>query len=105
MLADNEAPWGDLRGRKIDARKLSEMLRLYDIRSSTIRFPSGSTPKGYKREEFDDAWKRYLPTSKPAATSATAATNVEAVHKAEISDVTSESVLPAFDGEAAEPKS
>lgn len=104
LLADNEAPWGDLRGKKIDARKLGKMLREYGIHSSTIRLPNGSTPKGYKREEFDDAWKRYLPTSKLAATSATAATNVEAVHKTEISDVTSESVLPAYDGEAAEPR-
>lgn len=105
LLDDDEAPWGDIRGRKIDARKLAELLRPYGIHSSTIRLTDGSTPKGYKREAFYDAWKRYLPVSAPAATSATAATNVEAVHKAEISDVTSESVLLAFDGEVAEPRS
>lgn len=63
LLADDEAPWGDLRGKRLDPRKLAEMLRAYDIRSSTIRMPSGQTPKGYKREAFYDAWKRYLPAS------------------------------------------
>ncbi|WP_373492491.1 DUF3631 domain-containing protein [Parasphingorhabdus sp.] len=64
LLEDDEAPWGDLRGRRIDARKLAVMLREYGIRSCTIRMPNGTTPKGYKREEFHDAWKRYLPVSR-----------------------------------------
>jgi hypothetical protein len=71
LLADDEAPWGDLRGRSIDARRLAEMLRPYGIRSSSIRMPNGQTPKGYKREDFHDAWKRYLPASPATATSAT----------------------------------
>lgn len=75
LLADDEAPWGDLRGRKIDARKLAEMLREYGIRSSTIRMPNGQTPKGYKREAFHDAWKRYLPRSLTRTTSATSDTD------------------------------
>ncbi|APL95351.1 DUF3631 domain-containing protein [Sphingobium indicum] len=75
LLDDDEAPWGDLRGRKIDARKLAEMLREYGIRSSTIRMPNGQTPKGYKREAFDDAWKRYLPVSPARTTSATSDTD------------------------------
>ncbi|KER36609.1 hypothetical protein AL00_10030 [Sphingobium indicum F2] len=75
LLDDDEAPWGDLRGRKIDARKLAEMLREYGIRSSTIRMPNGQTPKGYKREAFHDAWKRYLPASLARTTSATSDTD------------------------------
>jgi len=74
LLGDDEAPWGDIKGRKIDARKLAELLRPYGIRSSTIRMPDGSTPKGYKREAFHDTWKRYLPVPEPDATGATAAT-------------------------------
>ena len=74
LLADDEAPWGDLRGRKIDARKLAEMLREYGVRSSTIRMPNGLTPKGFKRESFHDAWKRYLPVSPASTTSATSDT-------------------------------
>jgi len=75
LLADDEAPWGDLRGRKIDARKLAGMLREYGIRSSTIRMSNGQTPKGYKREAFHDAWKRYLPASPARTTSATSDTD------------------------------
>jgi hypothetical protein len=76
LLADDEAPWGDLRGRHIDARKLAEMLRQYGIRSTTIRMPNGQTPKGYKREAFHDAWKRYLPAPLANATSATPETGI-----------------------------
>jgi hypothetical protein len=75
LLADDEAPWGDLRGKRLDPRKLAEMLRDYGIRSSTIRMPSGQTPKGYKREAFHDAWKRYLPMFTAGTTSATSDTN------------------------------
>ena len=74
LLADDEAPWGDLRGKPIDARRLAEMLRPYGISSTTIRMPSGQTPKGYKREDFHDAWKRYLPVPLVTATSATSET-------------------------------
>ncbi|MCB4859521.1 DUF3631 domain-containing protein [Sphingobium sp. PNB] len=75
LLADDEAPWGDLRGRRIDARNLGKMLREYDIRSITIRMPNGQTPKGYKREAFHDAWKRYLPVFPASTTTATSETN------------------------------
>jgi hypothetical protein len=75
LLADEEAPWGDLRGKRIDPRELANLLRPYGIRSSTIRMPDGSTPKGYMREAFHDAWKRYLPVVEQGATSATAATD------------------------------
>lgn len=75
LLADDEAPWGDLRGRKIDARKLAGILGEYGIRSSTIRMPNGQTPKGYKREAFHDTWKRYLPLPGSDATGATSATD------------------------------
>ena len=74
LLADEEAPWGDMRGKKLDPCKLAEILRDYGIRSSTIRMPSGQTPKGYKREAFHDAWKRYLPAPPAGTTSATSNT-------------------------------
>lgn len=56
-----EAPWGDLRGKPLDSRRLASMLSSYGIRPVTIRTTSGTTPKGYKREAFHDAWQRYLP--------------------------------------------
>jgi len=75
-LADlDEAPWGDLGGKPIDARRLSRMLRSYDIKSKTIRMET-STPKGYAKVDLHDAWQRYLPplVSQGSATSATSAT-------------------------------
>jgi hypothetical protein len=61
LNADDELPfggWSESRG--LDARGLARLLRPYDIRPGTIRLPNGSTPKGYKRDSFLDAWARYL---------------------------------------------
>jgi hypothetical protein len=69
-----ESPWGDLRGKALDARGLSQRLRPYDIKPTTIRTGTG-TPKGYRREDMHDAWVRYLgPSPHEPATSATSAT-------------------------------
>jgi hypothetical protein len=57
-----EAPWGDLRGKPLDARKLARMLHPYGIKPQTIRRASG-TAKGYRREDLSDAWERYLSLS------------------------------------------
>mgnify|MGYP000221073031 CR=1 FL=1 len=54
-----EAPWGDLKGRALNARGLAQRLRKYGVRPTTIRF-GGSTPKGYRREDLHDPWSRYL---------------------------------------------
>jgi hypothetical protein len=67
-----EGPWSDLRGRELDSRGLANRLRKYEIRSRTIRV-GDTTPKGYRREDFEDAWSRYLPEK--SATSATSATD------------------------------
>jgi hypothetical protein len=69
-----EGPWADLRGRELDSRGLANRLRKYEIRSRTIRV-GDATPKGYRREDFEDAWSRYL--SAKSATSATSATQTE----------------------------
>jgi hypothetical protein len=63
LSADEEAPWGDWRGsgRPISPRVLGSLLSPYGIRSRSIRLDSGKTPKGYLREQFEDAWNRYLP--------------------------------------------
>lgn len=57
-----EAPWADLRGRRLDPRTLAQLLGDYGIKSVSIRLEVGSTPKGYKRADFYDAWERYLPS-------------------------------------------
>ena len=67
-----EAPWGDWFGKPLDPRGLARRLRPFDVHPRTIR-TGDETPKGYLREDFADAWGRYLPVL--AATSATTATS------------------------------
>jgi hypothetical protein len=56
----DEAPWGDIRGKPLNDRGLAVRLRPYGIKSRVIRVGS-ATPRGYRREDFVDAWARYLP--------------------------------------------
>jgi hypothetical protein len=56
-------------------RRLAQLLKPYGIRSTTVRVDDERTPKGYKREDFVDAWERFLSPSRPSATSATSATS------------------------------
>jgi Protein of unknown function (DUF3631) len=55
-----ESPWDDLRGKRLDARGLANLLRPYGIKPKVIRFGE-ATPRGYERADFADAWRRYLP--------------------------------------------
>jgi hypothetical protein len=65
-----ESPWGEWnRGQPITAPRLARLLRPFKVRPTTIRIGDG-TEKGYHKEEFEDAWKRYLPTDDPPAGSA-----------------------------------
>jgi hypothetical protein len=71
LCALEESPWGDLRGKPLDARGLARRLRPYEVRPTTIRVGEG-TPKGYRRVDLHDPWSRYLPDT--PATSATSET-------------------------------
>lgn len=75
LAAIEESPWGDWRGKPIDARWLARRLKPYGIASSSVRIGT-STPKGYLRESFYDAWVRYVDPPPEAATSATRATSL-----------------------------
>jgi hypothetical protein len=71
LCALEESPWGDLRGKPLDARGLARRLRPYEVRPTTIRVGEG-TPKGYRRVDLHDPWSRYLPdTPETSATSET----------------------------------
>lgn len=60
LCTDDEQPWGCWNGGKpMTARQLSDRLKGYGIRSKTVRIGYG-TPKGYEREQFADAFERYL---------------------------------------------
>ena len=56
----DESPWGSWYGRGIDDRDLGTLLKPYAISSTTVR-RGDRVAKGYKREDFHDAWTRYLP--------------------------------------------
>jgi hypothetical protein len=74
LLAMDEAPWADLKGKPLDARKLATRLREYGIRRKRIRSGTDVT-WGYDRADFDDAWTRYLPPPQSPQESATSATD------------------------------
>lgn len=59
LIAFDESPWGNLRGKPLDARGLSSRLRPYGVSPKTVRI-NGKTAKGYSRDDFHDAWERYL---------------------------------------------
>jgi hypothetical protein len=67
LRAIDEAPWADLRGKPLNDRGLAARLRPYSIKRCTIRIGS-TTHKGYRREDFVDAWRRYLPPPGPPET-------------------------------------
>lgn len=76
-----ESPWGDLKGKPLDARRLSNLLKPYGVLSKQVRIGE-QNQRGYSSESLWDAWTRYLPPVKGAvgdppiasATSATSAT-------------------------------
>jgi hypothetical protein len=72
LAAIEEAPWGDWRGKPINARQLANFLKQYGVVSKVIRCGSG-TLRGYDREDLHDPWMRYLSAS---ATDVTSETNV-----------------------------
>jgi len=71
LAAMEEAPWGDMYGKPIDARRLARMLGKYGAHPKVIR-DGDATPRGYIREALTDLWRRYLPpVSTTGETSAT----------------------------------
>lgn len=60
LVEMEESPWGDLRGKELDARGLARRLSKYGIKPGTVR-EGASTFKGYRMEDFEDPWARYLP--------------------------------------------
>ncbi|MGI5274886.1 DUF3631 domain-containing protein [Nonomuraea sp. CA-218870] len=71
LVAMEEAPWGNLYGKPIDARRLAAELRGYEVLRKTYKDSSGKAVKGYMvaghadkegvSVGLGDAWMRYLP--------------------------------------------
>ena len=87
-----ESPWGEwwlddkaeLPTRSAP-RRLAQLLRPYGVRSQTVRI-GDDTAKGYRREDFEDPWERFLP-SRPTVTSVTSVTS-QTPSQADVTDVT-----------------
>lgn len=61
LVSETESPWATYnRGRPLTPRQLSKMLSTYGIKSKTIRLGRYDTPKGFERDQFTDAFARYL---------------------------------------------
>ena len=54
-----ESPWADIKGKPLNDRGLAKRLRPYDIIPKVVRI-GFNTARGYAREDFADAWARYL---------------------------------------------
>jgi hypothetical protein len=87
-----ESPWGEwwIDGKtgepnQSGPRRLAQLLRPYGIRPAVIRIGE-TTPRGYTKDHFADAWERFLPQPRPSATSATSATD-KAQSQANVADV------------------
>lgn len=72
LLAIDEAPWNEIaRGKPLNPRGLAQRLKQYGVGSRNIR-TDGAVLKGYKVDDLQDAWSRYLgPPALERATSAT----------------------------------
>jgi putative DNA primase/helicase len=69
LCADDERPWATYNhGKPITPRQVAKRLGEYGITSTTIRIGL-ETPKGYRRDMFEEAFQRYL--ANPPLTSAT----------------------------------
>ena len=85
LIGIEEAPWGDLRGKPLDARGLARHLKQYEIKPEVLWFGS-KQERGYRRSAFKEAWGRYLP--QPPATTVPRVTPVTTVNVTRITDVT-----------------
>jgi hypothetical protein len=87
LNALEDAPWGDLRGKPLDARGLANKLRKYDVKPHDVRL-GNEVRKGYKAGDLADAWSRYLPKADTEASNDESQTiNTEDEIKKKKSDV------------------
>ncbi|MFD4553463.1 DUF3631 domain-containing protein [Streptomyces sp. NPDC058469] len=65
LRQDAEAPWAEWGRNGLDSRELARMLSPYVIKPGNVRLADGTQRKGYMRNKFLDAWRRYCPTVHP----------------------------------------
>jgi Protein of unknown function (DUF3631)/Bifunctional DNA primase/polymerase, N-terminal/Primase C terminal 1 (PriCT-1) len=76
LIALDQSPWSDIRGREITPHYMGKLLRAFLIESARHRpFGVGNPIHGYFRAAFRDAWDRYVPPSLESGTSGTSGTD------------------------------
>jgi hypothetical protein len=76
----DEAPWSSFEyGKPLSGRGLARLLRPYGIKPTTLRFGPTEEAKGYRRADFEDAFKRYLSNRVPTETGVTSVSPVTPV--------------------------
>ncbi len=66
LNAMDERPWPEWsRGRELSPAGLARLLKPFGIRPRSIREGENCNHKGYLREQFEDAFDRYLPATPP----------------------------------------
>jgi hypothetical protein len=59
-----DSPWPEWHGKPITKTGVASLLKHFEIRPRTVRLDNGTTAKGYRREQFEDAFSRYIPDLK-----------------------------------------
>jgi hypothetical protein len=92
LNADDQLPYGGWSdGKGLSSRELGKKLAAFKIRAKPIRIDGKRAGNGYEREQFEDAWSRYLPD--PALeTGTTGTTGSESQKAPEIQPVQDPSV-------------
>jgi Protein of unknown function (DUF3631) len=103
LARQDESPWGEWwldakthTPNRTASRRLAQLLRPYGIRTNHTVRSGERTAKGYRREDFVDAWERFLPPPRGGVTSVTSVTAQLNTH-ADVTDVTD--VTDGRDGE------
>ncbi len=95
LVANEESPWNDLRGKPLDKNKLARRLKPYGVRPQQVRVGT-ETRKGYRREDFADAWVRYLPqraeTGETRETFQANESNLDSQNVSGVSDVSPQAI-------------
>jgi uncharacterized protein DUF3631 len=92
LHAIEDSPWGDWYGKTLSAHGLSRLLRSYRIQTMPVRV-DGATVRGYKAEQFADAFARALSvtgvtsvTSQSASQKGSNASNASNAYPSEAAD-------------------
>jgi putative DNA primase/helicase len=63
LVSMEHRPWPEWKmGKPITPRQLAKLLEPFGVTPTSIRTPTGKTPKGYHLDAFDDAFSRFLPS-------------------------------------------